>query len=43
VPAPPQRSHGWLIEKKPWLSDVTPRPLHTGQMVGAVPAAAPEP
>ena len=32
-----------MIEKKPWLSEVTPRPLQTGQIVGAVPAAAPEP
>jgi hypothetical protein len=43
VPAPPQRVHGWLIEKKPWLSEVTPRPLQTGQIVGAVPGVAPEP
>ena len=43
VPAPPQRVQGWLIEKNPWLSDVTPRPLQTGQIVGDVPTAAPEP
>ena len=43
VPAPPQRRHGWLSEKRPWLSDVTPRPLQTGQIVGDVPGAAPEP
>ena len=42
-PRPPQRGHGWLIEKKPWLSASMPRPPHRGQTVGEVPGFAPLP
>ena len=35
-PAPPHCGHGWLIEKNPWLSLSTPRPLHRGQVWGIV-------
>ena len=43
VPVPPQRPQGWLRAKKPWLWLTTPRPWHCGQVVGAVPGAAPLP
>ena len=43
VPAPPQRSHGSDSEKKPWLRLLTPRPRHSGQIVGEVPGCAPLP
>src|SRR3954454_7894238 len=43
VPEPPQREHGRVIENRPWPSDSTPRPWHTGQTVGAVPGRAPVP
>ena len=43
VPAPPQRSHGADSEKKPWLCAFTPRPRHSGQIVGEVPGRAPLP
>jgi hypothetical protein len=43
MPVPPQTRHGWLNEKNPWLSSVTPRPPHTPQMTGEVPGAAPVP
>src|SRR5436305_11074586 len=43
VPAPPQVRQVLLREKKPWLSEVTPRPLQSGQIVGDVPGAAPLP
>src|SRR5919204_6733019 len=42
-PRPPQRGHGWLIEKKPWLSESIPRPPQRGHTVGAVPGFAPDP
>ena len=34
VPLPRQRGHGCESEKSPCDSDVTPRPLHSGQMTG---------
>src|ERR1700751_499072 len=43
VPLPRQRGQGWDRAKRPWLSDVTPRPLHSGQITGAVPGCAPVP
>src|SRR5215208_1770136 len=43
VPEPPQREQGRVIENRPWPSDSTPRPWHTGQTVGAVPGRAPVP
>src|SRR6185503_9637015 len=43
VPAPPQVRQVLEIEKKPWLSEVTPRPLQSGQIFGEVPGAAPVP
>ena len=43
VPAPPQRSQGADSEKKPWLCALTPRPRHSGQIVGDVPGVAPLP
>jgi hypothetical protein len=43
VPLPRQRGHGCESAKKPWLSETTPRPLHCGQIRGAVPGFAPEP
>ena len=42
-PRPPQRGQGWLIEKKPWLSESIPLPWQRGHTVGAVPGLAPEP
>ena len=42
-PAPPHCGHGWLIEKKPWLSESIPRPLQRGQVTGIVPGFAPVP
>src|ERR1700752_2835276 len=42
-PRPPQRGQGWLIEKKPWLSESIPRPPHRGHTVGEVPGLAPLP
>src|SRR3954471_16425750 len=42
-PRPPHRGHGWLIEKKPWLSVSMPRPPHRGQTVGEAPGLAPLP
>ncbi len=42
-PEPPQRWHGFEIEKTPWPCCSTPRPWQTGQIVGAVPGLAPEP
>src|SRR5436309_4423335 len=43
VPLPRQRGHGVDSPKSPWLSILTPRPLHSGQIVGVVPGFAPEP
>src|SRR6266404_831010 len=43
VPLPRQRGHGCESAKSPWLSALTPRPLHSGQMTGAVPGCAPVP
>src|SRR6266851_5939099 len=43
VPLPRQRGHGCESANRPWLSDFTPRPLHSGQMTGAVPGCAPVP
>ena len=43
VPAPPQRSHGRVMEKRPWPWDSTPRPWQTGQTTGVVPGSAPVP
>ena len=43
VPLPRQRGHGCDSAKSPWLSVFTPRPLHSGQMTGAVPGRAPVP
>ena len=43
VPLPRQRGHGCESAKSPWLSTLTPRPLHSGQMIGAVPGCAPVP
>src|SRR5262245_29159264 len=43
VPAPPQVRQVFEIEKKPWLPEVTPRPLQSGQILGDVPGAAPVP
>src|SRR5436190_23006705 len=43
VPLPRQRGQGCESAKSPWLSALTPRPLHSGQMTGAVPGCAPEP
>jgi len=40
VPLPRQRGHGCDSAKSPWLSALTPRPLHSGQMIGAVPGCA---
>ena len=42
-PRPPHRGHGWLIEKKPWLSESMPRPPQRGQTIGEVPGFAPLP
>ena len=42
-PAPPHCGQGWLIEKKPWLSESIPRPLQRGQVIGVVPGFAPVP
>src|SRR5215216_4460628 len=43
VPEPPQRSHGRVIENRPWPCDSTPRPWQTGQTTGWVPGSAPVP
>ena len=43
VPLPRQRGHGCESANRPWLSAFTPRPLHSGQMIGAVPGRAPVP
>src|SRR3954449_8523749 len=43
VPLPRQRGHGCESANRPWLSALTPRPLHSGQIVGDVPGFAPEP
>ena len=43
VPAPPQFEQGCDMEKIPWLSVSTPRPLHTGHTLGEVPGLAPVP
>src|SRR3954447_9041092 len=43
VPLPRQRGHGCESANKPCDSDLTPRPLHSGQMIGAVPGCAPVP
>src|SRR5262249_29927181 len=43
VPLPRQRGHGSDRANSPWLSETTPRPLHTGQMTGDVPGSAPVP
>src|SRR5436305_9487932 len=43
VPLPRQRGQGCESAKNPWLSATTPRPLHSGQIFGAVPGFAPEP
>src|SRR5204863_1042324 len=43
VPLPRHRGHGCDSAKKPWLSETTPRPRHSGQTTGAVPGCAPEP
>ena len=43
VPEPPQRSHGRVIENRPWPWDSTPRPWQTGQTTGCVPGSAPVP
>ena len=42
-PRPPHCGQGWLIEKKPWLSESTPRPPQRGQTCGLVPGSAPLP
>ena len=43
VPAPLQRAHGRVIEKRPWPWDSTPRPWQTGHTIGSVPGSAPVP
>ena len=43
VPEPPQREHGWEIEKAPWPCVSTPRPSQRGQTIGVVPGFAPVP
>src|SRR5207302_9170844 len=43
VPLPRQRGQGCDSAKSPWLSERTPRPLHSGQITGAVPGRAPVP
>ena len=43
VPEPPQRSHGRVMENRPWPWDSTPRPWQTGQTTGWVPGSAPVP
>src|SRR6478609_5472524 len=43
VPLPRQRGHGCDSANRPWDSETTPRPLHSGQMTGAVPGSAPVP
>ncbi len=43
VPLPRQRGHGCESAKSPCDSAFTPRPLHSGQMTGAVPGCAPVP
>ena len=43
VPEPPQRSHGRVIENRPWPSDSTPRPWQIGHTTGCVPGSAPVP
>jgi hypothetical protein len=43
VPEPPQRSHGRVMENRPWPCDSTPRPWQTGQTTGWVPGSAPVP
>ncbi len=43
VPLPRQRGHGCDSANRPCDSEMTPRPLHSGQMTGAVPGSAPVP
>src|SRR5215212_9342067 len=43
VPFPRQRGQGSESANSPWLSAITPRPLHCGQMIGDVPGSAPVP
>src|SRR5207247_8594305 len=43
VPFPRQRGHGCDRANRPWLSETTPRPLHSGQITGDVPGSAPVP
>ena len=43
VPPPPQREHGWEIEKSPCPCDSMPRPWQRGQTLGVVPGLAPDP
>src|SRR4029453_14386019 len=38
-----QRGQGVESAKRPWLSDTTPRPRHSGQIFGLVPGSAPLP
>ena len=42
-PWPAHSGHGCWIEKKPWLSESTPRPPQRGHTRGEVPGFAPEP
>ena len=42
-PDPLHCGHGCVIEKNPWLSESTPRPLQRGHVVGVVPGLAPVP
>src|SRR4051812_22832174 len=43
VPLPRQRGQGCESANRPCDSETTPRPLHSGQMIGAVPGSAPVP
>src|SRR5581483_5937462 len=43
VPLPRHRGHGCESAKSPCDSAFTPRPLHSGQMTGALPGCAPVP
>src|SRR4051812_17092221 len=42
-PMPRQRGHGCWSANRPWDVATTPEPLHSGQVLGAVPGAAPVP
>ena len=42
-PVARHRRHGCAIEKKPWLTAISPLPSHSGHVIGLVPGAAPDP